>query len=213
MPSFGGLASGHRRRRVPPGIADIGQDGGNFVVFQKPTEFGHCRPGRRPIGCDASRAAQHDMQKASRVRLLDDGGPVERGKQACRAFAICRMAPGTFIGINPRADLHYRPVRRAGHALILIAVPTRRVLQICRNGLKIGFGHVRCREIEGFGHRTVRRAGTAVAGLQIGCDLVDRPAANAAAWIAGDIRGKPALQRIAPQPFTCLIPAEKFFGV
>ena len=67
LPRFCDFRCAHGRCRVAPGIADIGQHGGDFVVFQQPAEFGHRRPGRRlehPFGTIKARmGATHFLMK------------------------------------------------------------------------------------------------------------------------------------------------------
>ena len=138
---FAHFARAHGRRRISPGIANIGEDVGDLLIVQQPAEFRHGRRGGRLVGADAQRAAQHHMHERSWIGLLDHRGTIKRGEKTGGALAVRPMAAGALVGIDIRADLHGRLGGGGGHARILIMRIL--ILQIGRNRFEIGVAHVR----------------------------------------------------------------------
>ena len=108
LPRFCDFRCAHGRCRVAPGIADIGQHGGDFVVFQQPAEFGQSRPrsapraslrhdqgpdGSNPLPDEDAAKGRH-RDGAARSRLQSHPGHEHHG---------CPTAHGGNAGIDPAA--------------------------------------------------------------------------------------------------------------
>ena len=196
VPRLADIGGRDWRRGIAPGIANIGNNGGNLIVRQHPGELRHRRCGRRAVGGGAARAPQHDMQQRRWIALLDNRRSVERWKETGRPLAVRGMTARALVRIDRAADPH-RFFVRLDHGLGVASGVARLIFQISRDGLEISIAQVRRRQAHHFGHQARSGARAVMPGFQIGYDLLDRPTPDAAARVAGNVRREPSLQSIA----------------
>src|SRR5437660_12028123 len=75
--------------------------------------------------------------------------------------------------------------------------------------MEIAVGHMRTRKHDLLRHRSSCGAHPVMAGLKVVDDVADRPAADAATAVVGDVWREPALQPGAVQIFAGLVAAEE----
>lgn len=106
LSQFPDFVNRYWRGAIPPTVADVGPDVGNFTVGEFPGKARHSQRRGSKRCRRSTRTGQNQMLESDRVRLLQRGVTAERWKLAGLTDTVPKVARRADIRVNRSAALH-----------------------------------------------------------------------------------------------------------